>query len=604
MSIVILTQVYDEVRRLAIAGSAVAGGDFRLKKLIPPLEQAGQKVPVFAKVAQAATQLIESNEQNSAAALLELSTLINAILYTQGETGCDGKLQPIETIDLGQQQTQTSARLLKPLLEALTNTGSGRLEVIRESHEAGAFRDLRLIEPALKALDDPYAEIADFIAAKVLPLYGRAILPRLREDFDLKGKGGSARRLRLIAELDPEGAANLVAQALENGSKEVKIAAIACLGKRPEDMAELLELTKSKSKQVRQAAYEALGRSSEREALQALCQVIQSNDLELAIPQLQASQQKEVLQAIHAELRAQLKQLLSGTDKAKQSKAAQRMLLLLRCLNGRTDKQTEKLLIELFQQRDALAKAGGSPSGRDVLELLVQVISDGPKGAQKALADAHETLSDEILPTAMMAALRCLPAAEVFERFSPYLIRAADSGRKMRKGKPEKKRQALAMVFFGAGRWKRMIYAGYGEKDYLPDNCIDPRWLDLAVNERLLLMASALAVPGHDGLNALLQQEFESQIKKTVDGQMNLILETMVEVGHPRATDALLTTLRKEAKSPYFHAYMYGRLIPQLPPEALPQLEALLPTLSERAVKQLLPYVDELRQRSAELVAT
>src|SRR5690606_25733432 len=164
----------------------------------------------------------------------------------------------------------------------------------------------------------------------------------------------------------------------------------ACLGKRPEDMAELLELTKSKSKQVRQAAYEALGRSSEREAVQALCQVIQSNDLELAIPQLQASQQQEVLQAIHAELRAQLKQLLSGTDKAKQSKAAQRMLLLLRCLNGRTDKQTEKLLIELFQQRDALAKAGGSPSGRDVLELLVQVISDGPKGAQKALADAHE----------------------------------------------------------------------------------------------------------------------------------------------------------------------------------------------------------------------
>ena len=33
MSIPVLTQVYDEVRRLAIAGSVVAPGDFRLKKL-------------------------------------------------------------------------------------------------------------------------------------------------------------------------------------------------------------------------------------------------------------------------------------------------------------------------------------------------------------------------------------------------------------------------------------------------------------------------------------------------------------------------------------------------------------------------------------------
>ena len=109
MSISILNQVYDEVRRSAIAGSAVAAGDFRLKKLIPALEKAGRNVPVFAKVAQAARQLIESDEQNSAA-LLELTTLINAILYTQGETGCNGPLKPI---DLGQQQTQTSARLLR-----------------------------------------------------------------------------------------------------------------------------------------------------------------------------------------------------------------------------------------------------------------------------------------------------------------------------------------------------------------------------------------------------------------------------------------------------------------------------------------------------------
>ena len=53
MSIPLLTQVYEELRRLAIAGSAVAAGDFRLKKLLPPLEQAGAKAPVFGKIAEA-----------------------------------------------------------------------------------------------------------------------------------------------------------------------------------------------------------------------------------------------------------------------------------------------------------------------------------------------------------------------------------------------------------------------------------------------------------------------------------------------------------------------------------------------------------------------
>ena len=50
MSIAVLTQVYDEARRLAVAGSAVARGDFRLKKLLPPLEQAGASLADVVRV--------------------------------------------------------------------------------------------------------------------------------------------------------------------------------------------------------------------------------------------------------------------------------------------------------------------------------------------------------------------------------------------------------------------------------------------------------------------------------------------------------------------------------------------------------------------------
>jgi len=129
MSIPVLVEVYDETRRLAIAGSVVAPGDFRVKKLIPPLEKMGERAPVFMKVAQAAQAVVDSNEKTASAALLELTTLVNAILYTQGETGITGEWQPIETTDLGGFETQAGARVLKPLMEALSTTGSGRLEV-------------------------------------------------------------------------------------------------------------------------------------------------------------------------------------------------------------------------------------------------------------------------------------------------------------------------------------------------------------------------------------------------------------------------------------------------------------------------------------------
>ena len=294
MSIPVLIQTYDEVRRLAIAGSVVAPGDFRLKKLVPPLEQAGQKAPVFAKVAEAVKRLAESNEQTSAAALLELATLVNSILYTQGETGVEGELTPLATVDLGRPRTQASARVLKPLQEALTTTGSGRLEIIRDGYERGAFHDLRLIAPALAALDDSYAEIADLVAHKILPLYGPAIVPELQANFDPRGRGGHVRRLLLMHRLDPEAARPYVQRSLEEGSPEVRVAAIGCLGESPDDLPFLLEQAKSKAKDVRAAALKALGRCGADEAARVLCEAIHRADLALAVEPLQQSRHPAV----------------------------------------------------------------------------------------------------------------------------------------------------------------------------------------------------------------------------------------------------------------------------------------------------------------------
>ncbi len=73
----------------------------------------------------------------------------------------------------------------------------------------------------------------------------------------------------------------------------------------------------------------------------------------------------------------------------------------------------------------------------------------------------------------------------------------------------------------------------------------------------------------------------------------------MVDVQHPEATDAVIELIKRSAKSKTAYGYYWiGHLIPQLPPdEAVPKLDALLPTLPEKMIDQLLDSVTTLKNR-------
>jgi len=130
------------------------------------------------------------------------------------------------------------------------------------------------VRPGLAALDDPYSEIAEFIANRVLPLYGKAVLTELRSTFNPKGHGGHALRLKLMPETDPQGTRDLVQQTLDDGSKELRVAANECLGDSGEDLAFLLEQSKSKAKDVRAAALKALSKLNTGDAVQTVKQLL------------------------------------------------------------------------------------------------------------------------------------------------------------------------------------------------------------------------------------------------------------------------------------------------------------------------------------------
>jgi hypothetical protein len=613
MSIAVLTQVYDEVRRLSIAGSVVAGGDFRLKKLVPPLEKAGEKAPVFAKVAQGVTKVVDSNERNSAEALLELSSLVNAILYTQGETGQAGDLKPIVTNNLGGEQTQTTARVLKPLLEALTTTGSGRVEIIKDAHQRNVFKDLRLVKPALGALDDPYPEIAEFIAKKVLPLYGQAILPELKAKFDQKGKGGHVRRLTLMHELDPVGSREIVKEALENGSKEMKVVAIECLGDSPEDLSFLLEQAKAKAKDVRTAAFKAIAKIDTGDAITLLHGVIKGNDIDLAVEPIRKSRNPKILEIVLAEAKAQWDGLFGvkgskdkDKDKKEAGKRIDRMNSLLECLRERDDKDSEAFLLACFADRERLLDLKGEPlSGADVRQKLIGLVAHGSSKMRKALVVEHASLNPEELQDAFYAARRSLKAAEVYDKFSPYLAAKVDEKKKSRDPAFAKREAIQESLQYG---WRyRHYYMDWddaddddGEEEKATKE-LDPRWLDLAVTQKNMELVFALARPNHPAANELLLTISEQQLSKSKDAhETSSTLQTMVRVQHPEATRLVIAAIKKFSASTNSHwaIYWLARLVGQLPKSALPELEALLPTLPEKVIDQVLDYVTVLKNRS------
>ncbi len=610
MSIAVLTQVYDEVRRLSIAGSVVAGGDFRLKKLVPPLEKAGEKAPVFAKVAQSVTKVVDSNEKNSAEALLELSSLVNAILYTQGETGLAGEVQPIATTNLGGEQTQTTARVLKPLLEALTTTGSGRVEIIKDAYERKVFKDLRLVKPALGGLDDPYPEIADFIAKKVLPLYGQAILPELKAKFDQKGKGGHVRRLQLMHALDPAGTREIVKEALENGSKEMKVVAIECLGDSSEDLSFLLEQAKAKAKDVRGAALKAIAKIDSGDSITLLHQVLKGNDIDLAVEPIRKNRSPQLLAIVLTEAQAQWDALFNAKaskdkekDKKESGKRVERMIALLECLRERDDKDSEAFLLACFADREKLLDVKGEPvSGADVRQKLMALLAHGSRKMRQTLVAEHASLGPEELKDAFFAARRTLNAAEVFDKFSTYLSAKVDEKKKGRDPAFAKRESIQESLLYG---WRyRHYYMNWDDDDEEAEKAnkeLDPRWLDLAVSQKNLPLVFALARPHHPAANELLLTLSEQQLSKSKDAHESATtLQTMVRVQHPEATRLVIAAIKKFSTSANSHwgIYWLARLVGELPKSALPELEALLPTLPEKVIDQLLDYVTVLKNKA------
>jgi hypothetical protein len=497
--------------------------------------------------------------------------------------------------------------MLKPLVEALTGAGSGRQEVIADAHRRGAFRDFRLLGPALKAIDDGYGEIADFVADEILPLYGKAIYGDLKATFDPKGKGGAVRRLRVMHRLDPTATRELVEQVLESGSKELKLAALGCLQGSREAIPRLLEQAKAKSSEVRGVALRCLAEFDDDAVVDTLIAAISGEDLSLAAQPASRNPSPRLLKFLLAEAEKQLAGLFTAKGKEEAKKRPARFHGLLACFAQRRDKQTVAFLTRCFGQREEIGELKGDCPGHQINRRVASLLANsGSKPAQKLVVEAHATLPPEVLDVAMVAAVHSRKPREVYDLFAPYYLARIDGKGKERAAVAEKRECVEMLLMHWSVRCPEYRAKGFDvdmENASLAGSTIDPRWLDAAVQTKDLNVVLALARPGHKGTYEVLSDAVEAMLQKS--GADYGVLETMIRIGHPKTVEHFVQILEHAGRAKHAnYGYWFARLIADLPADAVPRIEALLPSLPENMVDHIVPYLAELQAKAAAAAPT
>ncbi len=593
MSIALIQESAKEARRLAIAGSPLAVGDFRLKKLIAPMEQAGAKVPVFAQVAKAISDVVNGKETDSAANLLNLSTLLNAILYTQGQSGADGDYRELEAFATSCSSTRTPARVLKPLVQALTTTGGGRLEIVKSACDRGAFNDLRLIDPAIQALGDIYPELADLVKDKILPAYGPGIVPRLKATLDLKGKKSDARKLGLMHQLDPAGTLEICKTALEDGSPEVKAAAIACLGKHEECLPLVLEQVNAKNKLLRAAALEALAEHDRPEITKLFTELVQGKALDILVGPFRTLKNRQVLNALLAEGNRVFNLLLKNDEEQ-----ITRFLEILDCLKGRKEMETEGFVLVCFNQSEQLGKFKApkkSPfvsyfTGADLMDRMAWLLFEmGSPQALQAVLAKRNVLPPNSFNHVLRSALMVWSPEKVYQEFAALL--------EQNKGPGKEKNEILQQVI-------RATSAGYvSDPNDLSETSKaqsvakaqwDPQWLDAAIKAEQTVIVCCLATPGHKGATKYLLNAVETK------GQMQagLLIRALAHCQYPKLTDVFLDLVQKKTKGVKYFDYELQLLFEtarHLPAADLPKLDAFAAKLDDKFMDKYLESLAPLR---------
>lgn len=613
MSAALLQELHQELRRLYIAGSDLAAGDFRLKRLLPQIQQLGERAVVFKRLGEGIAALIDhgsDTEEAPAVQLQELTLLLESVLHTQGVTEPSGASVPMRhrQFSLG---TECTYRKLAPVRQALTSTGSGRYETVIEAYKEGVFQDIRLLPLVIAALNDPYAELAEYAAAEILPSYGPDIADYLMEQFNPAGGKSEVRKLQVISRVGGDRVLEPLSAAAADGSDDVRAAAIACLAGHEAYTPSLLEWTRDKKKTIREAAYTALAAGGSRQGSERLLEgFLAPKDRALVAEALSKWPSAQIAGPLSIRLMEELREAPQDNGDKKKTEtfwiAVEPYLTALQCERNPQLDEVYRYVIEEYPRFVTLGW----------LALIDQAASYVQKtDTAESLKLLQDLAKQDIryVPNVFCAAQQQMNPKELYNQFGDTMVNKLKSFMsKEAAQRDEKLIETMERQLLNVEReahdtpWissrDRIQYA----RVMMPVDRVaanwDPRWLDWVIDRDAVGLASAFARPGHEAVRSYLLGKLQGQGERRGQEYVALLFQGLERAGmqEEERLELLMSVLENNQQyNPYVFDYYIFQTMLRFPAVYISRIENIVPMYRYECTQQLDYLLNQLRTQQS-----
>ena len=307
---------------------------------------------------------------------------------------------------------------------------------VQEAHPE-FWGDFRVLPALVRGLGDSYGELAE-LNAQILKGAGPAPLPLLREDFDPAGSKAMARRVEVISAIEGARATPWLREILPQAKKDVRTAVLATLGANRENTPLLLELVQTEKGANRDAVLQALA-GQDGETIRAFWK----KELEKhsgSVKFLEPSNADWAIELVTGGLRERLERFLDGGERPTYEEGTE---ITSWCwVLGKKD---SPVMLDFWrwadshmEEIDRIVDEKNRPLffGVKLTDRLLDILRHTGPGPLRdyclGLFDSHPAMT-RYLSVSFPAALLSLPAAEVFEKFAPYLLTEEPAGDAERK---------------------------------------------------------------------------------------------------------------------------------------------------------------------------
>lgn len=498
-----LQALYDLKERLehaAIAGTSLLQEDFRLRRAVEALTPLANANPVFAKIGAGAKALLNAPENERSTTLLDVLSLVDAVVYTQGTTNVNGEITAVEQ-GTGS-YVQASYGELQPLITALSGTGTGRTSLIWEYWKTHPeyFNDFRVLPHAVGALGDSYGELADLIS-EILMKQGEAILPLLKENFDPAGKTEMARRVRLVAKLAGETENDWYVTILPDSKKDVRESVIQALSLSQENSQLLLDLCQSERGKLKDAAMRSLAVMDTEEATAFWNKEIQKKPNTISCLKGVCSTLASDIAAVsmHAFLENMLAQGQMVYDQSDLEQTAMLTAVLCGKYSAKLDSLWHWIAERMGQFAAIIPEQNVRSCDMNVAEhlqrTLMHTILWNSTPEVLSLAKALGAQNREwFLGCAMLADMAEISLKELYDRYAPFVVRTSLL---KRENKEQRNDRIQIMRALSAVRWSpelhsyTVVFPRWGALTGNPVTSarnldgVDPRWMKLLTDSKV-----------------------------------------------------------------------------------------------------------------------